>query len=49
LEEPNSNPYLKNLHINFKMSKQDQRFSQTGRTAQHWFIPVWIHLAAAVP
>jgi hypothetical protein len=49
LEEPSSNPNLKNLHINFKMSKPDQRFSQKGRTAQHWFIPVWIHLAAAVP
>jgi hypothetical protein len=30
-------------------SKLDQRFSQKGRTAQHWFIPVLIQLAAAVP
>jgi len=38
LGRPSSNPYLENLHINFKMSKPNQRFSQKGSTTQHWYI-----------
>jgi hypothetical protein len=30
-----THPYPKNLHINVKLSKFDQRFSQKGRTAPH--------------
>jgi len=36
LEEPGSNPYLKNLHIKFKMSKPDLRFFLNRRTVQRW-------------
>jgi hypothetical protein len=37
VEEPGSNPYLENLHINFKVSKPDPRFSQKGRTTPRWY------------
>jgi hypothetical protein len=36
MEEPGSNPYLKNLRIKSKMSKPDLRLSLNRRTVQHW-------------
>ncbi len=39
-KKPDSNPYLENRHINFKLSKLDQRLSQKGRAGQHWLKPM---------
>ncbi len=39
-KKPDSNPYLENRHINFKLSKLDHRFSQKGRAGQHWLKPM---------
>jgi hypothetical protein len=41
LEEPGSNPYPENHHINFKMSDQiGGSLKKGGRTGQHCYIPV---------